>query len=421
MRVELLNIGTELLMGFVVNTHASWLGQRLSGLGATLVRQACVNDTPSDIRDALREALLRADVVITTGGLGPTSDDITRTMAVEMLGLETRVDEKTLENLRDRFRRRGIPMSESTKSQAIVPVGATVLPNECGTAPGLAIPLSAPWTCQWLVMLPGPPRELRPMFDAQALPLLRREFAGALPILDCRVFKIVGMGESQVAEKVEASLREIKGLEIGYCARSGEVDLRLLVRGGDADEVHRSADAAEAMARRVLGNSIFGTGDATLEKTVVDLLRARHQTVAVAESCTGGYLAHRITLVSGSSEVFREGWVTYSNDAKTALLGVPGHLVVEYGAVSEPVARAMAEAALHKAGADRALAITGIAGPNGGTPEKPVGTVWIALASKQGTLANHHLFPSDRETFKFVAAQAALNMLRLELLRPPAE
>lgn len=417
MRVELLNIGTELLMGFVVNTHASWIGRRLNGIGATLTRQVCVTDTGDDVRAALSEAMGRADVVITTGGLGPTSDDITRSVVFEMLGLTTRVDEEVLANIRERFRKRGAPMPDSTKSQAIVPTAATVLYNSNGTAPGLAIPVASGGGCRMIVMLPGPPRELHPMFEGQALPLLRERFVDLLPFLDCRVLRVVGLGESRVEELVEARLRTVGGLEIGYCARPGEVDLRLVARAKEAPAARQAADRAEAIAREALGEAVFGRGEETLEQALVAMLRRKHDTLATAESCTGGYLAHRITLVSGSSECFKQGWVTYSNDAKATQLGVPGHLIVEHGAVSEPVARAMAEGARARAATTWGLSITGIAGPTGGTTEKPVGTVFIALSGPRGASCSRHLFALDRESFKFIAAQTAMNMLRLEAAR----
>ncbi|MBI4025477.1 MAG: competence/damage-inducible protein A [Verrucomicrobia bacterium] len=421
-----MNIGTELLMGFVVNTHAAYLGRKLNAMGATLARQVCVNDTPADIVASLREALERANLVITTGGLGPTSDDITLRLVVETLGLKTHLDERALKNICERFRRRGLEMPDSVKGQAVVPDIATVLYNEHGTAPGLAIPVSRAdgdgaarcptHACQWLVMLPGPPRELCPMFETQVMPLLQREFQSQLPALDCRVFKIVGLGESAVADLVEPVLKDIEGLEIGYCARSGEVDLRLAARGRDAAAVRRRCDQAEARSRKILGDAIFGTGDISLEQTVVELLRRKRKIVTTAESCTGGSLANRLTLVSGSSEAFRGGWVTYSNDEKTKMLDVAARLIEEHGAVSEPVARAMAEGALRKSTADYAIATTGIAGPTGGTEAKPVGTVFIALASSTQTRVESFRFQLDRETFKFIVTQTALNMLRKELL-----
>jgi nicotinamide-nucleotide amidase len=264
MRVELLNIGTELLMGFVLNAHAAYLGRKLNAIGATLVRQTCVNDTPMDIQTALNQAMMRADLVITSGGLGPTSDDITRTLIVEMFGLKTRMDEKALENVSARYRRRGLELSDSIKSQAIVPDTATVLYNDHGTAPGLAIPIQpvvGSVLCKWLIMLPGPPRELCPMFEKDALPLIVREFRQELPILDCRVFKVAGMGESSVEQMVEPTLKSVEGLEIGYCARFGEVDVRLVVRGKDDGFVKKVADECEGKVRKILGNAIFGRSD----------------------------------------------------------------------------------------------------------------------------------------------------------------
>ncbi len=455
MRVELINIGTELLMGFVVNTHAAYLGQKLSGMGATLIRQVCVNDTPADIRDALHEATSRADLVITTGGLGPTSDDLTRDIVVQILGMKMHFDQRAMERIRVRYQRRKMKMPKSVKSQAMVPDGATVLYNENGTAPGLAIPLpvtsqlpggsvvidrrykpgstvaavydrrvdpaktasSRLSTARWLLMLPGPPRELRPMFEKQALPILIREFRSQLPVIDCRVFRIAGLGESNVEQMVKTALNGIQNLEIGYCARVGEVDLRLVVRGINATKVRKLANQAETRVRQTLGDAIFGTGSMTLEQVVVSMLRQKKRWVTTAESCTGGYLANRITLVSGSSEVFREGWVTYANDAKVKTLGISRSMIAEFGAVSEPVARAMAKAALQKANADHALAVTGIAGPTGGTKDKPVGAVFIALASRRKMRVERFCFRLDRETFKFIAAQTALNMLRKELLK----
>ena len=422
MRVELLNTGTELLMGFVVNTHAAWLGQKLSEPGLSIARQVCVNDDPREMKTCLKEAMRRADLILVTGGLGPTGDDLTRNCVVEMLGLKTRVDARALKNIEERFRRRGGAMPESVKCQAVVPEIATVFHNRNGTAPGLAIPCSRlnfagkknP-RCRWMLLLPGPPRELRPMFEEQVLPLIRREFAGDLPVVDCRVFRVAGMGESSVEERVRPVLKNLNHLEIGYCARPGEVDVRLVARGKSKTDVRRLADEAEKRTRAALGTAIFGTGNRLLEEAVVNLLRGKNRRLATAESCTGGYVAHRITLVPGSADVFLQGWVTYSNQSKTQCLDVPPHLIRREGAVSESVAKRMAEGARKKAGADYALSLTGIAGPSGGSAEKPAGTVFIALASKQGVSVERFCFQLDRETFKFICAQTALNMLRTQL------
>jgi len=421
MRVEVLNIGTELLMGFVVNTHASYLGRKLGELGLRIDRQVGVNDEPADIRNALSDALQRAELVITTGGLGPTSDDITRDLVIELLKLPTRVDERVLRDITKRFQRHKIAMPESVKVQATVPVDAHVLHNANGTAPGLAIPLKkSEWKCRMLVLLPGPPRELCPMFEDQVLPLLKREWKD-LPIVECRMLRTVGLAESLVEEAVKPVLARHPEVEIGYCARSGEVDVRLVARGKDAAKI---ADTMERELREALGGVVFGNSDEGLQNAVVELLKTRGKTLATAESCTGGYLAHRITMVSGSSDVFQQGWITYANEAKQERLGVPADLLKQHGAVSESVARRMAEGARERAKSDYALSVTGIAGPTGGTPEKPVGTVYIALATANGTSVTHALWPMDRETFKFVVSQTALDMLRRELLdtmKTPAE
>lgn len=414
MRVELVNIGTELLAGFVLNTHAAYIGRHLHEMGVALTRQVCIKDGSDDICAALDEARSRTDVILTTGGLGPTSDDLTRKAVIQRLGLKTYVDEMALDNIRLHYRRRNASMPASVACQAEVPIGSVVLQNSCGTAPGLAIPLQGS-LCRWLIMLPGPPRELKPMFEQQVLPLLRREFAGRLPTLDCRILKVTGMGESAVEQAIEPVLKEIKGLEIGYCARMGEVDIRLVMSGLDDDQVHQISNQAEVHIRKILGRAVFGLGNDTLEAVVVGQLRSLRQSITTAESCTGGFLAHRITMVSGSSEIFSEGWITYSNEAKMKLLKIPVHFLEEYGAVSEPVARAMAEGARQRAKADHALAVTGIAGPSGGTPEKPVGTVFIAHASAGNTTVERHYFPYDRETFKLTTSQAALNLLRQSL------
>lgn len=425
-KVEVLNIGTELLLGNVLNSHAAYLGRKLTQLGATITRQVCVNDTGHDIVDALKDAIARADLVITTGGLGPTSDDITRNIIAEHFDLKMKLDEKALQNIEVRFKRRGGVVPETTKVQAYVPEISTVLYNANGTAPGLMIPLGkipklkqAP--CKWIVMLPGPPREMHPMFDLQVYPWLQDEFKSVLPVIDCRVLKVAGKGESFIAEKIEPVLADLKGLEIGYCARPNEVDVRLFVNGSNRDEVFKLADVAEKRTREVIGNDIFGSGNETLEEVIVKLLQAKHQTVATAESCTGGFLSSRITNVAGSSNVFRKGFVVYSNDAKSAMLGVPGHLIVEHGAVSEPVARSLAECAIHKAEADYAIGITGIAGPTGGSDDKPVGTVFIAVASKKDVYVEKQRYQYERETFKFVTTQTALNLLRKRIIGVPLQ
>jgi nicotinamide-nucleotide amidase len=423
MNVELVNTGSELMLGRVLNTHQQWLCRRLADLGHTVARQVAVPDTGRDIQQAVREALGRADLVITTGGLGPTSDDITRELIAEMLGRKLVQSPEVLAHIEGFFARRSRPRPPKTDAETFVPAGGKFFLNPTGTAPGLALKLtpeeiqrlrpgSAPAMAPWLIMLPGPPRELRPMFDEFVPPLLRREFAAAIFV--CRTLRSTGVGESRVQEMIEGEVQPyVKlGLEVGYCARPGEVDVRLTASGASAEQLVQDGAAA---VRGVLGPYIYGYDDEELAQVVVGLLAHRRQTVALAESCTGGNLAHRLTNVPGASVVFPGGVVSYANAAKEKLLGVPDELLGEHGAVSEAVARAMAEGARETFGADFALAVTGIAGPSGGTAEKPVGTVFLALASAEGVVVEPRLNPWDRITFKEVAVTQALELLRRHL------
>ena len=426
MEIELINTGSELLLGRVLNTHQQWLCRRLADLGHVVARQVAVPDTARDIQQAVREALARADLVIVTGGLGPTSDDITRDLIAQLLGKKLVLNEAVFTHIKNYFAARQRPMPANNDVQAMVPEGATVLPNPNGTAPGLAIPIlpnakfqienpkSKIRNPQWLVMLPGPPRELRPMFDDAVVPLLRREFPLEIPFV-CRTLRTGGIGESAVQEKIKPPLAALvaDGLEVGYCARVGQVDVRLTARGADAKKIVR---AGEAVVRQIFGANIYGFDDEEIEQVVVRLLTEKKQTLALAESCTGGGIANRVTNVPGASAVFLGGVVSYANDAKQKFLGIRAETLQTHGAVSEAVAREMADGARAKFGADFALAVTGIAGPAGGSAEKPVGTVFIALAGAFGTVVERRLNSYEREAFKQLTAQQALEMLRQRLV-----
>ena len=434
MNIELLNTGSELMLGRVLNTHQQWLCRHLADLGYVVTRQVAVPDTAPDIQSAVREALSRADLIITTGGLGPTSDDLTRDLIAQLLGKKLRLDDAMLNHIKRRFAVRRLPMPKNNEVQALVPEDAMVLANPNGTAPGLAMKItpsegrvirvpnpnqvgdsqSSPLRTQWLVMLPGPPRELRPMFDNFVVPLLRREFPLAAPFV-CRTLRTSGIAESLVQEKIQEPLAAlaVAGLEIGYCARTGQVDVRLSARGGNGKKIVR---AAEAIVQKILGAQIYGFDDEKMETVVVRLLTGRKKTLAIAESCTGGCIAHRVTNVPGASAVFPGGWVVYSNESKQKFLGVRAETLAAHGAVSEAVAREMAEDARLQLGADFAIAVTGIAGPGGGTKEKPVGTVFIGLAGEFGTVVERKFNPYERETFKEVTAWQALEMLRVRLV-----
>jgi nicotinamide-nucleotide amidase len=412
MRLELINTGTELLLGSTVNTHLSWLGQELLPLGLRIGRQVCIPDGDV-IREALRETAGRADVVLVTGGLGPTSDDITREVTAEWLGLPLEEDAGVKAWITAYMAERGRPLSEAARRQAMVPRGAEVLANPAGTAPGLYVPpMVVPETgmkSPHLFLLPGPPRELKPMVRDEVLPRLA---AMVGPALGMRNFHLAGLGETQVAEAVEETLTAMGIPEIGYCARAGEVIVRVF---GTPEQLA----AAETLMAGTFPAQFFSSKDEELEQVVVGLLAKLGQWVSVSESCTGGLVAHRLTNVPGASAVVDRTFVTYANRAKSEVLGVPAELIAAYGAVSRETAAAMAIGCLAASGADHALALTGIAGPGGGTEAKPVGTVFVALASKGGgePVVGQHLFRVERETFKRMASQAALDLLRRRLIR----
>ena len=418
MVVELINTGSELMLGRVLNTHQQWLCRELANLGYVVSRQVAVADTGAEIQLAVRESLARAELIITTGGLGPTSDDLTRDLVAEMLGKKLSEDPAVLAHIKGFFDLRNRPMPESTRVQALIPEGALVVPNPHGTAPGLAMkinpnPFRSNGKPAWLLMLPGPPRELRPMFTDSVVPLLRRELPLEMAFVSATL-RVTGLGESLVEERIKEPLVDLvaAGLEVGYCARPGQVDVRVAARGSEAETQIR---AAQKIVQERLHEHIFATEDEELSSVVIALLRERRQTLALTESCTGGYLANQLTNVPGASAVFLAGLVTYSNQAKQVLLGVPGEILKEHGAVSEPVARLMAEGAKGRLNSDYALSVTGIAGPGGGTPDKPVGTVFIALAGPFVTMAHRYFNPFDRVTFKDVTAQQALDLLRRKI------
>jgi nicotinamide-nucleotide amidase len=412
--LELVNTGSELMLGRVLNTHQQWLCRQLADRGWTVTRQVAVPDTGPDILGAVREALTRSDLVLTTGGLGPTSDDITRDLIAELLQRPLHEDASVLENIRSFFTSRNRPMPERTRLQALVPEGATVIPNAYGTAPGLAMHIAPnPFRAgseAWLIMLPGPPRELRPMFSTQVLPLLHSACPPPEPFT-CLTLRSTGVGESVVEERIAHRLDPLlqEGLELGYCARSGEVDVRLAARGPARETIVRSA---ERIVREQLDAHLYGTEDDTLEAAVIRTFSAHKLTLSVAESCTGGLISHRLTNVPGASAVFLGGCTTYADRAKQHFLGVPADLIAMNGAVSEPVARAMAEGARKQFATDYAVSVTGIAGPGGGSDAKPVGTVFLGLAGPAGTRTVRAYNPFDRGTFKLVTSQQALEMLR---------
>jgi nicotinamide-nucleotide amidase len=409
MRVVVLNTGTELLLGDVQDAHLAFIAREILPLGLRINEQRTVPDGQA-IRDSLLKLFGRSEILFVTGGLGPTSDDITRETVADLLGLELRQDAQVLASLRQRLAARAIKWTSSIARQAEVPAGAQVLPNENGSASGLYLKanINPLIPSPHVFVLPGPPRELQPMFRASVTPVLR-SIVQVPALIERRLYKIACLGESTIEETIGDKVLAIPGIELGYCARPGEVDVRIV---GESDAVSH----ADAIIQNELGWSIFSANDETLEEVLVKLLTGRKETLAIAESCTGGLLANRITNIPGASAVFLAGYICYANETKIDMLDVDPELIEKHGAVSEPIARALAQRARTRARSTYALATTGIAGPSGGSPKKPVGTVYIALAAPAEIVVKKLFFPSDRETFKQMAAQAAFDLLRKKLI-----
>ena len=406
MKLEVVTIGTELLLGQILDTNAAELGRGLAAAGVEVVRHSSVADRPEVIRAAVAEALARTGFVITTGGLGPTRDDMTKHAVAEVFGKPLQLNEAVLRSLEERFRRLGRAMPAINRSQAEVPNGATVLPNPRGTAPGLWIEDHG----RVVVMLPGVPSEMRGLLAEEVLPRLAARGSGM--VIRSRTVRTTGIAESALAERVGAIEDDIAPLTLAYLPSTDGVDLRVTAWQLPEDEVERRSDAIVSQLRERAGEYFYGEDGTDLAAMVLQLLRARKKKLAVAESCTGGLLGGRITAIPGSSDVFAGGIVAYDDAVKRQMLDVPASLLDTYGAVSEDVARAMATGARHRFGVDAGLAVTGIAGPSGGSPEKPVGTVCLAAAFGRETRALKRIFPGDRAEIRARAAQAALDLMR---------
>ena len=409
MKIEILAVGSELLSPFFQDTNSLYLTRRLNDLGLDVTRKTVVGDDFEELSGAIRIGAARSDLVLIMGGLGPTGDDITREACAAALGRKLVLKEELLVRIEERFRRRNKVMPLSNRTQANILEGAEVLQNDNGTAPG-----------QWLVhgktrlvLLPGPPRELTAMFEASVWPRLQEWRKGATTRL---IFKITGMTESEVESQISGLYPKIPELRLTILSAPGQIELHLTSFSGESSEGSAAIETLGGEIRRQLGNHIFSSAGEELEDVVGRLLREQKRTLATAESCTGGLLASRITNVPGSSDYFLEGFITYANRAKTSRLDVSAELIMERGAVSSEVARAMAAGVRTQSGADCALAVTGIAGPSGGTPEKPVGLVYTALAWEGGEDIRRNLFLGGREQVKFQATQKAMDMLRRHLI-----
>ena len=409
MEAEIIAVGSELLTPERLDTNSLWLTAQLNALGIEVVTKMVIGDDRERLAQAVRAVLGRSRLLLITGGLGPTEDDVTREAVAQALGRELVFQPEILAAIEERFRRAGRVMAEINRRQAYLIQGAEALPNAVGTAPG-----------QWVrdgsravVLLPGPPGELKPMFSDHVLPRLR---AMAPPlVIRTRTYRVSGIAESDLDQRISPIYKRYADLFTTVLAAPGDIQVHLRARCAREEEAEALLDQAGRQIEAILGDRIYSAGE-PMEVLIGRLLREHHATLAVAESCTGGMLAERITTVPGSSEYFLGGFLVYRDQAKTDLAGVPAALLEEHGAVSEPVARGLAEGTRARTGATYALAVTGIAGPSGGSETTPVGTVYLALAGPEGTSARRFRFLGDRDRIRAFAAQTAMDMLRRRIL-----
>ena len=408
-RVETITIGDELLLGIRENAHLTYLGAQLAHHGLEPAANLVIRDNPEDIAIFFSQAWQRSDLIITTGGLGPTTDDITRESIAKALGEELIFDPKVELALKDRFSQLGKPMPEINLRQCYRPENAEILENPFGTAPGLLLQKEG----KFLVMLPGPAREMHPMFEQIVVPRLQKE--GLFPEIDCYLqIRTAGIGESALAEKTEHLFQDKEALVVGYCAHAGMVDLRLSSLDGEVLTEQDLKELADA-CRLAIGEDFVCMGDRTLAEVIFRELRSLNKTLAVAESCTGGLLSSSFTEIAGISKVFHGGAVCYHNDAKVQMVEVPESMLKQHGAVSEEVAIAMATGACEKFGADYGLSVTGFAGPTGGTQVLPVGSIYLGYSSPVGVWAKKIQLRGDRASNRRRAATFALDWMRRKL------
>jgi len=408
MQAELVSVGTELLLGQIVDTNAAFLAAKLSELGVNVYHKTTVGDNAERLAAALRISLGRSDVVLATGGLGPTEDDITAAAVAQAMGVGLVQDEEASEKIRSFARARGVKLLDSLLKQAWVPDGAEVVPNPVGTAPGFLISRGS----GTVIALPGVPTEMRAMAEQTVFPYLAAQAAreGAAVIVS-RVLRLAGMGESQAEAEISDLIRAQTNPTIAPLAKTHEVFLRLTARAPNRAAAVKLIQPVEAEIRRRLADHVYGADDESLEAVVGNMLRTAGRTLAVAESCTGGLIGHRLTSVPGSSDYFLASLATYSNESKVDLLAVPQETIREHGAVSAETAAAMAAGVRRATGADIGLSVTGIAGPEGGTPAKPVGLVYAARTDAGGTVTEELRLRGDRLMIKERAAQTALYLL----------
>jgi len=414
MHIEVVTIGDELLLGYTIDTNAAHLARTLAAEGVEISRRTTVGDAADAIASAVREGLDRAGAVITTGGLGPTSDDLTKPSIAALFGRGMVLDEEHLAWMEERFTRLfERPMPAANRQQAMLPDGARKLRNNHGSAPGIWLEDERG---RWVAMLPGVPREMRGMLADTLLPLIRERIGDDRRVVRSRTLRTTGLGESFIADRIASLQGGVGDVSLAYLPNAEGTDLRVTVRGVPPDDATRRLAAAAERLRTVVGDAVYGEDGADLAAVVLDLCREKRLTLGVAESCTGGLLGARLTAIPGSSDVLVGGVIAYSNALKLSLLGVPSTALAEQGAVSEPVVRAMASGARTATGASIGVAITGIAGPGGGSEDKPVGTVWIASDLAGEVEARRLRLIGDRAEVRQRAAQAALDMVRRRLL-----
>jgi len=408
---EIIAIGSELLTPTKTDTNSLWLTEKLNEIGVEVKLKTIVGDDELRLEETIKDAVRRSDIVIATGGLGPTEDDITRKISAKALGRELVFDEEVLTEIQARFQSFRREMPETNKRQAFIIEGAEVLPNPNGTAVGMSLAAEE----KFFVVLPGPPRELKPMFENFVLPKLR-EAAGEI-FVKRKILRVSGMGESAVDELIAPIYKEYKNVTTSILFNRSEIELHLAAQTETTEEADRLLEELSGKISEKLGIAVFAMNGETMEEVVGKLLTEKGKTLAVAESCTGGLIAQRLTEISGSSAYFIEGAVTYSNEAKIRTLDVPREIIETHGAVSRETAEAMAKGMREKAQTDFAVSVTGIAGPNGGTAEKPVGLIFIGLADEKETNSIKINLPGDRYLIRWRTSQAVLDLLRRKILK----
>lgn len=411
MKCEIVAVGTELLLGNIVNTNAQYLSQKLADLGIDVYYQLAVGDNLQRLSDTIKASLERSDLVITSGGLGPTVDDLTKEGVSDALGLKLLPDEACIRKIEGMFKAIGRPMTENNIKQGYIPEGARILENDNGTAPGVLIEKNG----KIVIMLPGPPKELYPMFEDKVVPYLKTKVHSTIR---SRMLRVIGVGESAAEDMLKEIFKTQTNPTIAPYAKDGEVHLRITAKTDTIEKADQLIDQMEKRVQSILGENIYGYDEETLESVVLKLLQQKKMTLSLAESCTGGLIASRLTDVPGASASLMCGVVSYSNESKIKLLGVKEETIRNYGAVSSQTAEEMAVGAKRISGTDIGVSITGIAGPDGGSTEKPVGLCYIGIAIGNAVKAQKFMFNGNRKKIKWNASSRTLDIIRRELLQP---